>query len=186
MTPPLLITEGFGAKQRLIIEGFGETIISPEIAALGYIDVDNLVGNYLVNVGIVVAEAMNDLPIKKVYTGTSVMIDTMPCLAITASSVDLERKTLGKTGVRVDVNLVGELWYFHEELTSHTRKNNTMRNAWEICEVLQQNTSINGWLHMQRSGVRNCAWTVRKHPDTAIAAARIVQDVTKRKIYDVS
>jgi len=138
------------------------------------VDTDNLVGDFIVNTGIVLEENAAILRLKKVYKEDVALVDVFPSVAISANNITLERKSLGSIQARFEIDIAGEIWYYHEKLVADTRKNEVMRAAWEVCEVLQKNATLNKWVSSTRAYVRACTWTLRRSGDVILASARIL------------
>lgn len=134
---------------------------------------DNMVGDFIANLAIVFEENRREMGIKKVYDDDVQLIDTMPSVAIGIMNTTLQRRTLGNTA-RFEVDIMAEVWYYHEEISAGTRRNDVMRAAWNLTRVMQENASVNSWLKATRAYIRACTWSLRRNANLLLASARLI------------
>lgn len=149
------------------------------------VNTDNAIGDFIANMKIMLDENAADMQIKKVYDEDVADPEIFPCLCISANGATITRRTLGSNQARFEVDIVGEVWYHHELVNPGTRKNEVMRNAWEVCKVIQQNATLNQWLTSTRAYIRSCVWTMRRSANLFIASARIVVVARHQTRYTV-
>lgn len=137
------------------------------------INTDNLVGDFIINMKVLLEENRRTIGVKKVYDDDVAVIDIVPSIAIGISNVTIDRHSLGSVQARFEVDIAAELWYYHEIINKGTRRNQVMKSAWNVCNVIQQNATINTWLKSTRAYIRACTWTVRRNSDLLLASARI-------------
>lgn len=134
---------------------------------------DNMVGEFIRNLAIVLEDNRNEIGVKKVYDEDVILIETFPSVAIGVLNTALMRRTLGNTA-RFEVDIMAEIWYYHERMTADTRRNEVMRSAWNLTRVMQENASVNAWLQSTRAYIRTCAWALRRNGDVLLASARLI------------
>jgi hypothetical protein len=134
---------------------------------------DNMVGDFVRNLAIVLEDNRNEIGVKKVYDDDVGLIDIFPSVAIGIMNATLQRRTLGNTA-RFEVDIMAEIWYYHERITADTRRNEVMKAAWDLTRVMQENASVNAWLQSTRAYIRAVTWALRRNADMLLASARLV------------
>lgn len=150
------------------------------------VNTDNFVSDFLVNTKIILEENRSLLGIKKIYDEDVAIVDALPSIALSVVGLTIDRRSLGSVNARFEVDIVGELWYYREQMLPDTRKNEIMKNAWKIVSVLQTNATLNAWLLSTRSYVRSCNWAIRRNSNLLLAGARILLVARKQTRFTIT
>ncbi|MEA1909779.1 MAG: hypothetical protein U9M89_02040 [Patescibacteria group bacterium] len=138
------------------------------------IDTDNLVNDFVLNTKAIFDENMRSLNIREVFTDDVLIIPVVPSLAISCIGFFPNRITVGRTQARYQFDFVGELWYYHSNISPDVYRNLVMARAYKISKHILENATLNGWLTAKQAIVRSCSWAPRLRSGDLLASARII------------
>ena len=138
------------------------------------VDTDNLVNDFIANVKVIFEGSMSSLSIKEIYSDDVLIIPVVPSLALSCIGFFPNRVTLGKSQARYQFEFIGELWYYHSNISPDVYRNLVMKRAYKISEHILKNATLNGWLTAKPVAVRSCSWAPRLRSGELLASARII------------
>jgi len=138
------------------------------------IDVDNLIDNFILNTYETLEGSQESLELKEIFKEDVHLIPVTPSLSISCSAVFNDKRTIGSNTVRYELDIVGELWYYHGVANPDLGKNLVMRHAYKIMRHIMENASLNSWLTSTRAIVRSCSYTPRIRSGGLMASARLI------------
>ncbi len=136
------------------------------------IDTDNLVDDFISNLKEIFENHMKSLGLNEVFTDDIILIPITPSLAISCLGFFPQRLTMGKRA-RFEYSFIGELWYYHEEVSTDLHRSVVMRNAYKISDFILKNATLNGWLSVKPALVRSCTYSPRLRSGVLMASAKI-------------
>ena len=102
------------------------------------------------------------------------MPSSLPTLAVTYVSSTVNRRTLGKQGVRETWDHTLNIWYYYANVESSYRESELRRATGEVTEILIKYPTVNGFNNHEPAQVINVSVLERPLLDGDVAASRIV------------
>lgn len=135
---------------------------------------DNLVEEFVSNMAKILEDSQESLQLKEIYKEDVYLVPMVPSLAISCSAIFNDKRTIGRGRTRYEMDIIGELWYYHGTANPDLGKNLVMRHAYDIMLHIIKNATLNNWLTSTMAIVRSCTYTPRLRSGDLMASARLV------------
>ncbi len=111
----------------------------------------------------------------KEYYEEDILNPICPSMAvIVENSEDEMRSTQAFVHVRYTIDIGLQVWYYHEDLTEETKRNEITYILWEINKLLKENITLNGFVPHMGLEVRGARWSPRIRGDRMLAGGVII------------